>query len=55
VLTREGQGHVLTADRAGKLVSTNRLDAGACATPAISGKALFVRTYTHLYRIEKKD
>jgi outer membrane protein assembly factor BamB len=52
---REGKGQVLTADREGKLVTTNRLDAGACATPAIAGKALYVRTYTHLYRIEKKD
>jgi hypothetical protein len=25
------------------------------ATPAIVGKALFLRTKTHLYRIEHKD
>jgi len=25
------------------------------ATPAVAGKALFVRTKTHLYRIEQKD
>jgi len=49
-----GKGHVLTADREGKVVATNLLDAGVRATPAIVDKALFVRTYTHLYRIEKK-
>jgi outer membrane protein assembly factor BamB len=54
VFDHDGNGHVLTADREGKLLSTNRLDAGVRATPAIVGKALFVRTYTHLYRIEKK-
>jgi outer membrane protein assembly factor BamB len=38
-----------------KLLSTNRLDGGCMATPAIAGKALFIRTKTHLYRIEQKD
>jgi outer membrane protein assembly factor BamB len=38
-----------------KLLATNKLDAGCMATPAIAGKALFIRTKTHLYRIEKKD
>lgn len=54
VFDHEGKGHVLTADREMKLVATNRLDAGCRATPAPVGKSLFVRTYTHLYRIEKK-
>jgi hypothetical protein len=31
------------------------LDDGCMATPAVAGKALFVRTKTHLYRIEQKD
>jgi outer membrane protein assembly factor BamB len=48
------KGHVLTADREGKVVATNLLDAGVRATPAIVDKAIFVRTYNHLYRIEKK-
>jgi len=38
-----------------KLLATNRLDGGCMATPAIAGKALFIRTKTHLYRIEQKD
>ena len=50
----EGKGVVLTADRELKIVATNKLPAGTRSTPAIVGKALFVRTYTHLYRIEKK-
>ena len=50
----DGKGAVLTADRELKLVATNKLPAGTRSTPAIAGKALFVRTYTHLYRIEKK-
>ena len=54
VFDHDGKGHVLTADREGKLVATNQLDDGAQATPAVAGKALYVRTNTHLYRIEKK-
>jgi outer membrane protein assembly factor BamB len=54
IFDRKGKGHVLTADREGKLVATSTLDDGVQATPAIAGKALFVRTNTHLYRIEKK-
>ncbi len=33
----------------------NKLDEGCMATPAIAGKALFIRTKTHLYRIEQKN
>ena len=49
-----GKGVVLTADRELKVVATNKLPDGTRSTPAIVGKALFVRTYTHLYRIEKR-
>jgi outer membrane protein assembly factor BamB len=51
---QNGKGHVLSAGRETKVVATNKLDAGCMASPAIAGKALFVRTKTHLYRIEKK-
>jgi outer membrane protein assembly factor BamB len=51
---QDGKGQVLATGRTAKLIQTNRLDAGCMATPAIAGKALFVRTKTHLYRIEKK-
>jgi outer membrane protein assembly factor BamB len=35
-----------------KLLATNKLDDGCMASPAVAGKALFVRTRTNLYRIE---
>jgi outer membrane protein assembly factor BamB len=35
------------------VVATNVLEAGCMATPAVSGRALFIRTKTHLYRIEE--
>ena len=36
-----------------KVVAENTLDEGCMGTPAIVGKAMFLRTKTHLYRIEK--
>jgi outer membrane protein assembly factor BamB len=50
----DGKSFVLTADRELKVVASNKLPAGTRSTPAIAGKALFVRTYTHLYRFEKR-
>ncbi|MHC4997328.1 MAG: outer membrane protein assembly factor BamB family protein [Planctomycetota bacterium] len=35
-----------------KVLAENHLDDGAMGTPAIMGNALFIRTKTHLYRIE---
>lgn len=46
--------YVVQPGREMKLLATNRLDDGCMASPAVSGKALFLRTKTHLYRIEKK-
>jgi outer membrane protein assembly factor BamB len=51
---QEGTAYVVDPAGKGKLAATNKLDAGCMATPAVSGKALYVRTKTHLYRIEKK-
>ena len=50
-----GLGHVLAAGRTWKKRATNKLDDGCRASPAVAGKALFVRTLTHLYRIEERD
>ena len=36
-----------------KIVANNELESGCMASPAISGDALFLRTKTHLYRIQK--
>ena len=49
---REGVCHVLAAGREYKVVATNRLDGILMASPAVAGRALFVRSHTHLYRIE---
>jgi outer membrane protein assembly factor BamB len=54
VFDRKGKGTVVTADREGKIVAASQLDGAVNATPAIAGKALYVRTDTHLYRIEEK-
>jgi outer membrane protein assembly factor BamB len=50
---QEGMSHVLEAGREPKIVAHNRLDDGCMASPAVVGKALYVRTKTHLYRIEQ--
>jgi outer membrane protein assembly factor BamB len=49
-----GHGHVVAAGRAWKKLASNQLDDGCRATPAVAGNALFVRTLTHLYRIEER-
>ena len=50
----EGVCHVMTTGREAKVVAKNKLDDGCMATPAIAGKSLFIRTRTHLYRIDKR-
>ena len=48
-----GRSVVLQAGREFKILADNYLDGGGClATPAFSGKAIFLRSRTHLYRIE---
>lgn len=51
----DGLGHVVAAGRAWKKLATNQLRDGCRASPAVSGNALFVRTFTHLYRLENKE
>ena len=50
---QDGNSHVLEANREMKVLATNKLDEGCWASPAVAGKALFLRTRTHLYRIEE--
>ena len=50
----DGLGHVVAAGRTWKKLATNKLDAGCRASPAAAGNSLFVRTHTHLYRIESR-
>lgn len=51
---KEGEATVITASPELKVLGENKLDAGCNATPAIADDALFVRTFTHLYRIERR-
>lgn len=51
---QEGKCTIVAAKDEFQLLGENQLDKGCNASPAVSGKALFVRTFTHLYRIEQK-
>jgi outer membrane protein assembly factor BamB len=51
--SEEGKTTVIDAGRQFKVLAENKLDDGFMASPAVAGKALFLRTRTHLYRIEK--
>jgi len=44
---------VIEAGREFKVLAENKLDAGFMASAAVAGRALFLRTKTHLYRIER--
>ena len=48
----DGKTTVLEAGREFKVLAENQLDDGFMASPAVAGEALFLRTRTHLYRIE---
>ncbi len=48
----QGRTMVLRAGRTYEKLAVNELDDGCLASPAVDGKALFLRTKTHLYRIE---
>lgn len=48
----QGKTCVVKAGRTYELLAENTLDEGFMASPAVSGKALFLRSKTHLYRIE---
>jgi outer membrane protein assembly factor BamB len=50
--SQDGTTTVLKPGRALEVLATNKLDAGFMASPAADGKALYLRTRTHLYRVE---
>ncbi|MCP4645334.1 MAG: PQQ-like beta-propeller repeat protein [bacterium] len=50
----QGETTVFKPGREFEVLATNRLDEGCLASPAVSGRALFLRTKTHLYRIETR-
>lgn len=50
--SQDGTTTVLKPGRTLEVLATNKLDAGFMASPAADGKALYLRTRTHLYRVE---
>ncbi len=50
----DGKTSVIRAGRTFELLAENQLDEGFLASPAIAGSAFYLRTRTHLYRIEKR-
>jgi outer membrane protein assembly factor BamB len=50
--SEDGKTTVINAGREYKVLAENRLESGFMASPAVDGNALFLRTVTHLYRIE---
>jgi outer membrane protein assembly factor BamB len=51
--SEDGKATVIEAGRTFKVLAENTLDDGFMASPAVDGGALYLRTRTHLYRIEK--
>ncbi len=50
--SQQGKTTVLRPGRTVEVLATNALDSSFMSSPAVSGKALFLRSRTHLYRIE---
>ncbi len=51
--SEDGKTTVLEAGREFKVLAENFLEDGFMASPAIDGRALYLRTRTHVYRIEE--
>lgn len=49
---QDGETTVVAASSIFKKIAVNELEAGFMASPAVIGNAMFLRTETHLYRIE---
>lgn len=52
---QQGKTTVIKPGRAFEALATNTLSGGFMASPAVSGKALYLRTKTHVARIEAAD
>ena len=50
--SQDGTTTVLKPGRNLEVLATNKLDSGFMASPAADGKTLYLRTKTHLYRVE---
>jgi outer membrane protein assembly factor BamB len=53
-LSQEGKTTVIKPGRTFEVLAINTLEDGFMASPAVSGNALFLRTRSHLYRIESE-
>jgi outer membrane protein assembly factor BamB len=54
LFSRKATTTVLAPGREFKVLAVNQLDGEQMASPAVAGRSLFIRTRTHLYRIEKR-
>jgi outer membrane protein assembly factor BamB len=52
---QDGKSTIIEAAPEYKVIAVNHLDEGFMASPAVSGKALFLRSRTDVYRIEEKS
>ena len=55
LFSEEGKTTVITPGKSFQLLTENQLGDGFMASPAIAGRSFFLRTRTHLYRVEKLD
>jgi outer membrane protein assembly factor BamB len=51
---QQGVTTVIKAGPKAEVIAKNKLESGCMASPAVSGNALFLRTQSHLYRIEQR-
>jgi len=54
LFSEEGKTTAIRPGKKFEVLGENQLDEGFLASPAIVGKAFYLRTRTHLYRIEKR-
>jgi outer membrane protein assembly factor BamB len=52
LFSQDGKTTVIEAGRTFKVLAENLLDEGFMASPAVDGNALYLRTKTHLYRVD---
>ncbi len=54
LLSEDGDTYVVRAGPEFEILGTNTLDEMTMATPAVADGALFIRTQSHLYRIQQE-
>jgi outer membrane protein assembly factor BamB len=52
-LNEEGKVTTFGAERSFRKIGEGQFESGFMASPAIAGKALYLRSKTHLYRVEQ--